>query len=150
MKMKMAATLFTIGYEGLALDRFIARLKAADVRRVIDVRELPLSHKPGFSKRPLSRALEAAGLGYEHIPALGCPRPIRNRYRADNKWPAYARAFRTHLAKQSDAVRNLARGARTAKACLLCFEADPNRCHRTFVAEAAARAGNLRVVHLSC
>ena len=118
MKMKMAATLFTIGYEGLALDRFIARLKAADVRRVIDVRELPLSHKPGFSKRPLSRALEAAGLAYEHIPALGCPRPIRNRYRADNKWPAYTRAFRTHLAKKSDAVRDLARGPRTAKACL--------------------------------
>jgi len=87
--MKMAATLFTIGYEGLSMDRFTAQLKAAGVRRVVDVRELPLSHKPGFSKRPLSRALEGAGLAYEHIPALGCPRPIRNRYRADNNWPGH-------------------------------------------------------------
>jgi uncharacterized protein (DUF488 family) len=148
--MKMAATLFTIGYEGLSMDRFIAQLKAAGVRRVVDVRELPLSHKPGFSKRALSRALEGAGLAYEHIPALGCPRPIRNRYRADKNWPAYARAFRAHLAKQSDTVRDLAQSARTATACLLCFEANHDRCHRTFVAEGAASASNLRVVHLSC
>lgn len=43
-------TLFTLGYEGLVLDAFIARLQAAQVKTVVDVRELPLSRKKGFSK----------------------------------------------------------------------------------------------------
>ena len=144
----MTAILFTCGYEGLSVDRFLARLKGAGVHKIIDVRELPLSHKPGFSKRPLSRALEGAGLAYEHIPSLGCPRPIRKRYKADGDWLAFTSAFRAHLAKQSDAVRDVVRIAKTARTCLLCFEADYNRCHRKFVAHAAARAGKLRVVHL--
>lgn len=43
-------TLFTLGYEGLVIDAFIARLQAAQVKTVVDVRELPLSRKKGFSE----------------------------------------------------------------------------------------------------
>ncbi len=53
----MEKTLFTIGYEGLSQKEFIATLAAAKVRIVFDVRELPLSRKPGFSKRGLADAL---------------------------------------------------------------------------------------------
>ena len=28
-------------------------------------------------------ALSAHGIGYLHAPALGCPKPIRNQYKAD-------------------------------------------------------------------
>ena len=49
------------------------RCKAAGVERVIDVRALPLSRRPGFSKTPLRGALEEAGIEYVHLKALGTP-----------------------------------------------------------------------------
>lgn len=41
----MQNALFTLGYEGLSIDAFIARLQAAQVKTIVDVRELPLSRK---------------------------------------------------------------------------------------------------------
>ena len=55
----MKTALFTIGYEGRALDELIAELQAHRIDRVIDVRELPLSRRRGFSKTPLREALAA-------------------------------------------------------------------------------------------
>jgi uncharacterized protein (DUF488 family) len=43
-------TLYTIGYEGTDIDRFVATLKAVGVQLLADVRALPLSRKRGFSK----------------------------------------------------------------------------------------------------
>jgi uncharacterized protein (DUF488 family) len=142
-------TLFTFGYEGLAIDVFIARLKKAGVRTVLDVRQLPLSRKPGFSKGALSTALHTTGIVYAHVPALGCPRPIRDRYKIDGDWAAYVKAFSAYLAEQGEAVAELARIAKKTSACLVCFEADFNRCHRSIVARATARAGGPRVIHLT-
>jgi hypothetical protein len=39
--------------------------------------------------------------------------------------------------------------ARTTLTCLVCFEEDYNRCHRTYVARAAHRVGAPSVVHLT-
>ncbi|TXT40925.1 MAG: hypothetical protein FD135_827 [Comamonadaceae bacterium] len=50
-------TLFTLGYEGLVIGAFIARLQAAQVKTVVDVHELPLSRKKGFSKISILRRL---------------------------------------------------------------------------------------------
>src|SRR5437879_2982727 len=86
-------SLCTFGYEGLDIDIFIARLKQVRIRSIVDVRELPLSRKNGFSKSALAEHLRIAGIGYLHLPALGCPRPIRDRYRCDDDWTAYTRAF---------------------------------------------------------
>src|ERR1041385_3912514 len=70
----MAKTvLFTIGYEGRALDELIAMLSAERVERVIDIRELPLSRRRGFSKTPLGEALRAAGIEYVHMRSAGNP-----------------------------------------------------------------------------
>ena len=54
--------IFTIGYEGTTMAEFIGALKAAGVERVIDVRALPLSRRPGFSTTPLNGALAEAGI----------------------------------------------------------------------------------------
>src|SRR5512134_1877098 len=61
---------------------FLAALKVAGVERVIDVRALPLSRRPGFSKSPLRAALEEAGLDYVHLKALGTPADGRSAARA--------------------------------------------------------------------
>ncbi|TNY10814.1 DUF488 domain-containing protein, partial [Escherichia coli] len=60
------AHLYTFGYEGLEIAAFIARLKSAGIQTVVDVRELPLSRKRGFSKTAFSEALTAGGIAYFH------------------------------------------------------------------------------------
>src|SRR5688500_20328748 len=74
--------IFTIGYEGTTVAEFLAALQEAGVKRVIDVRALPLSRRPGFSKSPLRAALGEAGIDYVHLKALGTPSEGRSAARA--------------------------------------------------------------------
>lgn len=143
-----ARKLFTIGYEGRSLDDLIAELRAAGVRRVVDVRELPLSRRRGFSKTPLAAALDAAGIAYEHVRALGNPRPLRDQYKSGDV-AGDSRAYRAHLHNGSyPALVELADSLDSAT-CLLCFEADHNRCHRAVITGALAeRLPRLAVAHL--
>lgn len=147
--MVKTTTLYTFGYEGLTVEAFIARLKEIGVRMIVDVRELPLSRKKGFSKRAFAEALHGAGIAYAHMPALGCPKPIRDAYRADGDWSAYTRKFMTYLDQQGAAAAEVAKIARATSACLVCFESDFHYCHRSMVARAAARVGGPAVVHLT-
>src|SRR3954467_7185892 len=80
-----AMRIFTIGYEGATMDDFLAALKAAGVERLIDVRALPLSRRPGFSKSPLRAALEEVGVEYVHLKALGTPPDGRSAARAGRR-----------------------------------------------------------------
>lgn len=145
----MSAHLYTFGYEGFDIDSFILRLQTLGVKTIVDVRELPLSRKKGFSKTALGECLKQAGIGYFHAPALGCPKPIRNRYRENGDWRAYTRDFQIYLATQEATVQQLARFARSSTVCLICFETDFNFCHRTYVARAATRAGGPPVQHIT-
>ena len=63
--------LFTIGYEKALLKDVIAALTAAGVEILLDVRDRPISRRPGFSKRQLGAAVEDAGMRYVHLAALG-------------------------------------------------------------------------------
>jgi uncharacterized protein (DUF488 family) len=141
--------LFTIGYEGHSIDGFIARLKKVGVTVVIDVRELPLSRKKGFSKTAFAAALKDVGIAYDHLSVFGCPKSIRDRYKANGSWKQYEKAFSAYLATQAVAISDLAAFSKTTKACLVCFEADFNFCHRSLVARAAAGAGGASVIHLT-
>src|SRR5215469_8254844 len=132
-------TLFTCGYEGVSIDAFVARLEEVGIRTVLDVRQLPLSRKKGFSKSRFGAALHNAGIVYAHLPVFGCPRPIRDRYKKDRNWTRYERDFTAYLATQSAALAELAQISQQTRACLVCFEADFRVCHRSLVARAAAR-----------
>ena len=141
-------TIYTIGYEGLSIDEFISFLKAYDIETVVDIRELPLSRKPGFSKTVLSNTLQLTGLEYMHIPALGCPKPVRDQYREDGNWPLYTTGFTKYLSTQTQAVAALCMLARTSSCALLCFEADFNFCHRSMVANAVHKSSGMGIVHI--
>jgi len=141
-------TIFTIGYEGLDLDEFLLLLKANDIEAVVDIRELPLSRKKGFSKNALSNALGFCGFDYVHIPELGCPKDIRNRYKIDRDWNAYGIAFSEYLRTQTTTVTDLATMATISRCALLCFEADYNYCHRSIVAHRMHELSGLRVKHI--
>jgi len=141
-------TIYTIGYEGASLDLFLDRLHRLHVQIVVDVRDVPLSRKPGFSKTALSTALRAMGLRYVHIRELGCPKSIRDLHRSNGDWEAYTRAFMAHLRKQGKAVRELAQTCARNRAALLCYEADPDQCHRTYVARAVSSILGQHVMHI--
>src|SRR5690606_1075350 len=76
------SVVYTIGYEGTDINRFVATLKAAAVKRVADVRAVALSRKKGFSKKSLSARLEAEGIEYLHFIDLGDPKPGREAAKA--------------------------------------------------------------------
>lgn len=141
-------TLFTIGYEGMALDDMLGKLKANKIDLVVDVRALPLSRKKGFSKNALAKALEGVGIAYAHRVALGTPKPMRTRYKRDHDFAALKVAFEKYLEDQTYSLMELNELVKGKRACLLCFEADPNLCHRSLVAAAARRLGGPPAKHL--
>ena len=128
--------LFTIGYEGTVVDAVVAALREAGVTHLLDVRAVPQSRKPGFSKRLLGGTLEAAGIRYTHLRGLGTPKAGRDAVRHGDV-AAMHRIFRAHM-QEPEAQVDLARAAELAAAepcCLLCFERDHAHCHRQIVAE---------------
>lgn len=141
-------TLMTIGYEGLDISVFLAGLKANKVTTLIDVRELPLSRKKGFSKLALTAAVEQVGIAYWHMPALGCPREIRKDYYVDRNWSLYKKRFNNYLETQDEALDELAAVAADNNCCLVCFEADYQFCHRSLITAALERARRIKVLHL--
>ena len=138
----------TIGYEGIGIDRFLSLLREHAIETVVDVRELPLSRKPGFSKKALADTLNLSGLEYVHLPDLGCPKPIRSRYRTDGNWKQYTESFLKYLNTQDAALADLASMAAISSCALLCFEADYNYCHRSLVADAVNQISGMRVSHI--
>lgn len=145
----MSRPLFTIGYEQATPAGLIAALRAAGVRTLVDVRALANSRRPGFSKRALAAALEEAGIGYEHLRALGTPAEGRAAVRSGHP-EVMRRIFAEHLkgTEAQAALAALADRARREPVCLLCLEADPRHCHRTLVAEAVAAGGGVAITHL--
>lgn len=126
------ARIFTIGYEGATQAELVAALQAAGVERVIDVRAVPLSRKPGFSKNVLAAGLREAGIDSVHLKALGTPpagREAARQGRMDEMTRIYAIQLDTPEAG-AEAARMLDLAAEKPSA-LLCFERDPACCHRT-------------------
>ena len=78
--------LCTIGYEGASLPTFLAALKQNGVEAIIDVRQNPISRKPGFSKTALCAALLLDGFEYLHMRDFGAPRAVRTAYKLDGDW----------------------------------------------------------------
>lgn len=145
----MPATVFTIGYEGRSLAQFIGDLRVHGITLLADVREAPISRKPGFSKSSLAAALLEAGIAYRHLRPLGCPKVIRDAFREDGDWVRYTRSFMQHLAQQQPAIDELAGLAAATPTALLCFEADFLRCHRSYVARAVATRTSAAVQHIT-
>lgn len=142
-------TVFTIGYEGLDIDDFMSLLSEHGIETLVDIRELPLSRKPGFSKKALANVLNLSGLEYVHMVELGCPRPVRDGYRADGDWKRYTTGFLKYLKTQKNAVADLVDLARSSTCALLCYEADFNSCHRSMVADEVRKQCGAEIEHIA-
>ena len=141
--------LFTIGYEKARLADVVATLLGAGVTTVIDVRDRPISRRPGFSKRQLAAAIEEAGMCYHSLTALGTPGEGREANRR-RQWERFWRIVEERLATADAelALQEAASLARESPSCLLCYEADWHICHRRRVAEILADRHRFRLRHL--
>lgn len=140
-------TIFTIGYEGATVAEFLSALQAAGVQRVIDVRALPLSRRPGFSKNILAASLKDVGIEYVHLKALGTPKEGRDAAKkGDVKTLERVYASQLELPEAQAQAAQMRELAAEKPSALLCFERDPCHCHRTLLL--AAEGTGAEVVDL--
>ena len=147
--MSEPAKLLTIGYEGTTLPLVLDALLVAGARHLIDVRAVPQSRKPGFSKRLLAASLAEAGVRYTHLRGLGTPKAGREAVRRGDVTTMH-RIYAAQLETEA-AQHDLARAvdiARAETSCLLCFERDHTHCHRDIVAGLMCESVTLPLVHL--
>ncbi len=140
-------TIYTIGYEGATQAEVIAALERAGVRRVIDVRQLPLSRRPGFSKSSLAASLREHGIDYVHLRALGTPKPGRDAAKKGDRVTLEAvYAGQLELPEAQVAAAQMRALAAEMPSALLCYERDPCVCHRRLLL--AAEGEGAEVVDL--
>lgn len=129
-------TLFTMGFAKKSAESFFTKLQEAGVRRVMDIRLNNASQLAGFTKKhDLAYFLRAiAGIEYEHLPLLAPTEEILKAYKKKAiDWAEYERQFEA-LMSQRGVEEALAPEA-LDRACLLCSEPSPAKCHRRLVAE---------------
>lgn len=143
-------TLYTIGYEKTLLKDVVSTLAAARVATLIDVRDRPISRRPGFSKRQLAAAIEEAGMRYVHLQALGTP-PEGRLANHRREWDRFWDIVEEKLARPEAelALQEAGEIAEGAPSCLLCYEADWQICHRRRVAEILAQRHGFAVSHVA-
>ena len=142
--------LFTIGFTQKTAEAFFTALIEAGVRRVIDIRLNNLSQLAGFTKRDDPRYFLRAigGIDYLHRPDLAPTQEIMEGFRKGRGgWQTWEKEFLALLAARR--VEKAVTPELLHEACLLCSEAEPDRCHRRLVAEyLQSRWENLSVLHL--
>ncbi len=143
--------MFTIGFAGKGMRDFLELIRAARIKRLVDIRLRPTSQYSGFARRDdLEYLMNLLQVEYIHAPELAPTAVLLDGYRSDGDWPAYEREFRRLLDDRRPETflsQLLTPGTNVA---FLCTEDMPERCHRRLVAEYAKRLfPDLKVVHLT-
>jgi uncharacterized protein (DUF488 family) len=80
-------------------------LRHASIDVLIDVRDVPLSRKKGFSKNGLAQILADADIEYVHLKGLGDPKDGRDAARA-GEYDLFQKIFSRHM-RTKIALRDL-------------------------------------------
>lgn len=141
--------IYTIGYEGASLADFLATLHQAGIQRVVDVRELPQSRRPGFSKNILAAALQNENIAYEHRKRLGDPKPGRDAARA-GRHDEFKQIFAAHMETTAakDELNNLVATLASERCVLLCYERNHKQCHRQLLCDGLQKLGSFEIKHI--
>lgn len=136
--------LFTIGYEGISLEKYLRKLVRNNVKLLVDVRRNPLSMKFGFSKTLLKRYCNSLGIEYIHIPEVGIASNQRKQLETqddyDKLFAKYRETTLRETAEAQEQILDLLQKYR--RIALTCFEAEPCQCHRTHLANALEQSPN--------
>jgi hypothetical protein len=141
--------LFTIGYEGKSIEAFINTLIQNDVRLLCDVRKNPLSRKFGFSKGKLKHITQTVGIKYAHIPGLGIESDKRCSLKTVEDYRSLFDDYEKTLLSRKiylDEVYSLLQ--QNTRIALMCFELEPEKCHRHVVRDYIVRAHRVRGVDM--
>jgi uncharacterized protein (DUF488 family) len=143
-------TLFTIGYQLAKPDAVLSELKRSRVDLLVDTRAVAASRRPGFSKRQLAASLDEIGIPYLHLQKLGTPAEGREAARSGNfekLWRVYDKHIKTPEAQAAlDELLALIKSGK--RVCLLCYERDPNECHRSRIAALVKKRTRVKVEDL--
>jgi len=134
---KKETILFTIGYEGIALEQYLNKLLINNVKVLCDVRKNSFSMKYGFSKSQLQNACKNVGIEFIHIPEVGIESVKRQKLNSqkdyDKLFAFYQKTvLSSQIKKQMEILQLLKAKKRIA---LTCFEANICQCHRKHLAE---------------
>ncbi|OJU52810.1 MAG: DNA repair protein [Mesorhizobium sp. 61-13] len=137
----MSAQFTTIGHSNRSLGAFVAILREAQVKLLVDVRSFPRSRKnPVFNIECLPQELMQFQIGYRHCPALGGRRP--KQLHVDENVNALWRVQSFHnyadyaLGNEfAIAFAELLNLGRCRRLTLMCSEAVWWRCHRRIIAD---------------
>lgn len=133
------SSIFTVGHSTLPIEQFIGLLKVYGIERLADVRSVPRSrHNPQFNADSLAGDLDAEGIEYVPMPALGGLRHARKDSPNAGWRNASFRGFADYMQTPAfaEALEELMRLGREKRAAIMCAEAVPWRCHRSLVADA--------------
>jgi uncharacterized protein (DUF488 family) len=147
LAVKQNAIFFTIGYQSHTLQSFVRLLKSKRIQLLVDVRQNPISRKPGFSKSRLSIEMPLRGIEYVHYPSLGTPPPIRSIYFQHGPERAL-KQYERYLLTKVQFVHSLVDTAADRRVCLMCLEKDPNLCHRGSIARKVGEITGCQPTHL--
>ncbi len=140
----------TIGHSTRPVDALIGMLKARGIKRLIDVRTIPKSrYNPQYNREALEQSLRDAGIGYEHIKALGGLRRPRQDSPNAGWHNASFRGYADYMQTPEfeSALAALVGTAAHEAIVMMCAEAVPWRCHRSLIADALTARGH-RVEHI--
>jgi uncharacterized protein (DUF488 family) len=140
---------YTAGYEGISVDRFLNLLVQTGVERLIDVRNNPSSRRYGFHKSTLTRLTGKLDIEYVHFPELGIRSERRQHFPADGDRGALFDEYEsTTLQTEALALEAVSKLVTGRPSVLVCMEAEPECCHRGRLAGQIARTTDLPIVHL--
>ena len=143
--------LFTIGYEGLSIEKFFGSLLKKGVTTLCDVRRVPFSHKQGFSKHQLADLCHAMDFRYQHLPELGIASNRRKKLETQEDYDLLFDEYRQHDLPGMEPVlqrlvEQMEKGGRIA---LMCFEANIRQCHRRLLAERLEQISRFHATELT-
>lgn len=126
--------LFTIGYEGISFEAFMNILVKNNVRLLCDVRKNPFSRKFGFTKDRLEQVTKVIGIKYLHIPSLGIESAKRKSLNSQDDYLTLFNEYKQDLPNRKYQLDYLYRLlSSNVRIALMCFEHDPEMCHRHII-----------------
>ena len=142
--------LYTIGYESKSIDDLISQLKSHDISTLVDVREIPISRKKGFSKTVFSECLNKNGIEYIHLKKLGSPKNIRKELKQNKDYFSFFGKYLEYIQLHKNIISDLYKIILEKNCCIMCYEDLPFKCHRKIICDEIEKIdGNgLKIEHL--
>jgi uncharacterized protein (DUF488 family) len=153
----------TIGVYGFDGESFLRRLREANVRLLLDVRQrrgVRGAEYAWANARRLQAALAHTRIAYEHHPELAPTTELRQlQYAEDDRRGVgkrsrgelaveYARRYIAEILDRADLTPVVSALSRNGIAALFCVERDPEACHRSLIAQRLTDQHRVTIQHL--